>query len=237
MWTPFDRSNLDFTVAKRLYRGQRGRMYQRIHQHLENTPFPDLKVTRLARGLGSELIRILEVGAGSGEHLKFVNTDYDEYWMSDISNSGKDRLQQLLSENPNVQFKLSDVQHLDFPDDHFDRVIATCLLAHVDEPFRALLEIRRVLKVNGNFSLLLTTDPSITLRIFRRLLVRHHMKELGVPYETYIAVAHRNSFPLLRESVNNIFSDFDLRFVFYPTRVPLWNLSTHCVVHGRRKSS
>jgi len=49
----------------------------------------------------------------------------------------------------NISFAVADVYHLPFPDASFDAAVAHTLLVHLREPWRALEEIRRVLKPGG----------------------------------------------------------------------------------------
>lgn len=49
----------------------------------------------------------------------------------------------------NLAFEVGDVYELNFPDDTFDVVHAHQVLQHLDDPVRALREMRRVVKRNG----------------------------------------------------------------------------------------
>ena len=78
---------------------------------------------------------ILEVGANLGEHLTFVDSKFKRYVLSDYRDTG------YISKDPKVMFTSADVHKLPFEDAEFDRVIATCLLHHLDKPIDALFEI------------------------------------------------------------------------------------------------
>ena len=78
---------------------------------------------------------ILEIGAGRGEHLKFVKADYSKYVMTDISEWGKTEIEEIIKLDHRISFELANIEKLSFPDNTFDRVICTCVLIHVDEPF------------------------------------------------------------------------------------------------------
>lgn len=47
-----------------------------------------------------------------------------------------------------------DAQNMDFPDHHFDTVVATCVFCSVPDPIKGLKEIKRVCKRNGKIILL-----------------------------------------------------------------------------------
>lgn len=49
----------------------------------------------------------------------------------------------------NVSFENADAYDLPFPDASFERVLATQVLLHLDEPWRAVAEMRRVLTPGG----------------------------------------------------------------------------------------
>lgn len=49
----------------------------------------------------------------------------------------------------NVRFASGDIYHLDYADDSFDAVFCHNVLEHQDDPLKALLEMRRVLKPDG----------------------------------------------------------------------------------------
>lgn len=50
---------------------------------------------------------------------------------------------------PNVRFEVGDAYRLPFPDHSFDAVFAHAVLMHLREPVRALVEMRRVLRLGG----------------------------------------------------------------------------------------
>ena len=53
-----------------------------------------------------------------------------------------------------VELRLGDAQALDFPDDHFDIVVATLLLSSIPDAQRAAAEARRVLRPDGQLLVL-----------------------------------------------------------------------------------
>ena len=69
----------------------------------------------------------------------------------DIEPSMVDRASALGREHglSNVRFQVANVFQLPFPEGSFDAVFAHALLQHLDQPLRALKEMRRVLKSDG----------------------------------------------------------------------------------------
>jgi ubiquinone/menaquinone biosynthesis C-methylase UbiE len=98
--------------------------------------------------------KVLEVGAGSGEHLEFINHGFETLVISDLTlpippGHILDKVKQHTDNGRIIEFKSENVENLSYSNSEFDRVIATCLLHHVEKPHDALLEIRRVTKNGG----------------------------------------------------------------------------------------
>lgn len=110
---------------------------------------------------------ILEVGVGTGKNLEYyhpeakvVGIDFSEK-MLEIA---KKRL--IKSGKKNITLKQMNVEDLEFKDDSFDYVIATCVFCSVPNPVKGLKEIRRVLKPKGKLILIehvLSKNPLIAL--------------------------------------------------------------------------
>ena len=174
---------------------------------------------------------ILEIGTGRGEHFNFVRNDFKEYVLSDISSWGRSEIEEILKTDVRTSFKLENIESLTFSDNTFDRVIVSCVLIHVDQPFLALEELKRVTKKGGVISLYIAADPGIVLRSMRHLVSKRKMKDLEVPYSVINALSHRNSAPGLILIAKHVFSDSRLRVSYYPFRIKSWNLSTHMIVN------
>ena len=99
----------------------------------------------LERNLGYILssAKILEVGGNLGEHSKFVTHEYESYLVTDK------RLVNAKPINKLVNFEVANVEDLPYQDSSFDRVLSTCLLHHLEDPEKGLLEMRRVVKTMG----------------------------------------------------------------------------------------
>ena len=151
--------------------------------------------------------------------------------MTDVSDWGLTEILKISKSDPRVTFESQDIQALTYPDDTFDRVITSCVLAHVDEPYESFLEVRRVTKNEGTCSFLVSADPGWLLRMIRTVLTKPKMKELEVPYLLMNAVSHRNSAHSVLEIAKHIFREDDLEIKYFPFLVKSWNLSTHIIVN------
>jgi ubiquinone/menaquinone biosynthesis C-methylase UbiE len=72
----------------------------------------------------------------------------------DVSATLIARAQQLAAADAaNVSFRVGDAYDLPFPDASFDRVVASQVLLHLAEPWRAVAQLRRVLAPGGLLSI------------------------------------------------------------------------------------
>jgi phosphatidylethanolamine/phosphatidyl-N-methylethanolamine N-methyltransferase len=99
--------------------------------------------------------RVLEVGVGTGLNLPLYPSDCDVTGI-DISKEmlrkAEERVKTLSVKNINLM--VMDGSKLDFPNDSFDRVIATYVISAVPDPVKTLLEMRRVCKPSGHLVIL-----------------------------------------------------------------------------------
>lgn len=114
------------------------------------------RITRMGRDRAVETIntrrgRVLEVGVGTGlslsrygPHLEVTGIDYSE----DMLQVARKRVE---SENLTQvrELRQMDAQALDFPNGHFDTVVAMYLVSVVPNPERVMAEIARVCKPGG----------------------------------------------------------------------------------------
>lgn len=103
-----------------------------------------------AQGRGN----VLEVGVGTGKNLpyypvgaKVIAVDIAEQMLA----VARQRAYDLGVE---VDLREGDIQCLDFPDDSFDTVVATCVFCSVPDPLLGLREVERVVKPDGQILLL-----------------------------------------------------------------------------------
>lgn len=104
-------------------------------------------VAEVNKGTG----RVLEVGAGTGLslpdyawHLQVTGIDYSDEMLARARERVADRGLHNVTE-----LRQMDARTLDFPDGHFDWVVAMYLVSVVPEPERVMAEIARVCKPGG----------------------------------------------------------------------------------------
>jgi len=157
---------------------------------------------------------ILEVGAGKGQHLNFVKCQFDKYFQTDI------RVNSVNTPNSDIKtfWIKADAQDLtQFRDGLFERTIATCLVAHLSDPEKALKEWRRVTSKNsGVVSIYLPCEPSFLLRLAQSLSTRRKATKLGVDYLTMHYREHRNHYFYVKALINEIFQNDKIKVISFP---------------------
>jgi len=172
--------------------------------------------------------KIIEVGAGQGEHVKFV-TEFSEYFVTDINLSRLDKTE--LGKINGIKIKKVNAEQTNFNDNTFDRLISTCLLSHLRNPEKAIQEWRRIVKHGGHISIYISADPSLALRIFRKLTTRRRAKKLGFDgYELFIAREHKNSAQSLIEICKYNFRMDEMKIFYKPFNIKSWYLNFICIV-------
>jgi len=135
--------------------------------------------------------RTLEIGSGLGAHLSYENLKEQEYVALDIR---PEMAEMIRSKFPGVQTVTGDCQkRIDFPNHYFDRVLAIHVLEHLPDLPSALLEVKRVLKPDGTFCIMIPCDPGFAYSIARNISARPFFEKLfHQSYDWLINVEHIN---------------------------------------------
>lgn len=95
--------------------------------------------------------RVLEVGAGTGLNLEHYPEGVAELVLVEPEPAMVRKLEERLRElGRTTQTVEASAEALPFPDSSFDTVVCTLVLCSVDDPSRALDELRRVLRPEGS---------------------------------------------------------------------------------------
>lgn len=183
----------------------------------------------------NEGFKILELGCGEGEHFDFVTNDFSHYLATDLDAHRLERIRPKLSENSSIT--ACDAEKLPFEDQSFDRVIATCLLAHLVDPEGALREWRRVTKIGGSLTIYIPCEPGFSLRLFRKMFSAPKARKLGFEgFNLYIARDHRNDAFRLLNIAAEVFHSDSLKYVFRPFFIRSWYLNLFGILQVKRTS-
>ena len=161
--------------------------------------------------------RTLEIGAGTGDHLKCENHAEQEYYALELR---PNLAEQIRKDFPQIHTIVGDCElRLDVPDASLDRVIAIHVLEHLGNLPAALDEIRRKLTADGNFSVVIPCEGGTAYSLGRRVSSqRIFEKRYQRSYDWLIAYEHINR-------ADEIIAELDKRFAirnrkFWPLGLP-----------------
>ena len=180
---------------------------------------------------------VLEVGAGTGEHLPFVLHDFDSYTVSDLDPRAlavarRKALQANLERLPRLSFVAQGAAALAQPDASVDRLIAAHVLEHLERPHEVIKLWRNALRPGGVLSVLLPTDPGFAWRLGRCLGPRRQALAKGLPYDYIMAREHINAcYPLLA-LLRHYFPRH--RVAWWPFGIPSTDLNLFVAIHAER---
>lgn len=179
----------------------------------------------------------VEVGAGRFEHYPFVRHARSRYVATDIRIPvGNPTLDELSAgRHPaGLEFVKMDAMELSFATGSVDRIVASCLLIHLPDPYAAVREWQRVCRPDGVIDMLVPCDPGLVSRAFRRGVSQRIARQHGVDPAEYAlvnAIEHMSPFSrvltLARAAVE---PGRTLRVDYFP--LPLlrsWNLNAFAI--------
>jgi len=175
---------------------------------------------------------VLEIGAGTGQHLGFVRHTFDQYVLSDLDAKTLEVAKRKLNDKfgSRLLYETQSGEGLSYADNSFDRLIATHVLEHIYQPHLALKEWVRVVKRGGVLSILIPTDPGIAWRIGRHLGPRKNAIAQGIAYDYVMAREHVNSCNNLIALLRHYFPE--LTEAWWPLPIPSIDLNLFYVCHA-----
>lgn len=180
----------------------------------------------------SKFSRVLEVGAGTGEHIPFVRHRFDEYILSDLDQNTLEVARKKLGKlhDSKLRFEVQAGNNLKYEDSTFDRLIAVHVLEHISQPHLVLKEWLRVLKHGGILSILIPTDPGLAWRLGRHLGPRRQAIEKGIAYDYIMAREHVNPSTNLIALLRHYFPH--PKEAWWPIPVPSTDLNLFFAFHA-----
>jgi len=172
---------------------------------------------------------ILEIGGGSGEHLSHVKSAPSELYASIDLRDTKVDVESLNIDaelKSVLRFDVGDVQALPYESQIFDRVLGTCVLHHIRDPFAALQEVRRVARTGAEICFVLPTDPGIMNRLIKKFVTFPKLRRLSsYPPELFYALDHQNHVESLIQMFKYVFRKDQVSICYSPFRFRSWNLN------------
>jgi ubiquinone/menaquinone biosynthesis C-methylase UbiE len=121
-------------------------LYDRMNRRGEEQTMGRLRSERLANARG----RTLEIGAGTGANVSYYPDDIDELILAEPFEPMRRRLERKLRESGSAASALdASAEALPLDDESVDTVVSTLVLCTVDFQDRALAEVARVLRPEG----------------------------------------------------------------------------------------
>ena len=168
--------------------------------------------------------KILELGSSGYWHLQFVNCTFGEYHVTDlkkIENPKKGNL------HPNVVTRILDATDLSLEkSNEYDRVIAKCLVLHLDNLQETLTSWRRVTRDEGFISIYVHCEPGFLLRLTRTIIQIPKAKKLRA-YNHYDLVydEHKLNFLHVKHSIKRVFQNDEIKEKYFPFKYGSWNFN------------
>jgi len=196
-----------------------GKLWRYIHRSID---LPFINMPKL---------KIIEVGSGNGQHFNLTRLQTFEYLEVDLRMATNSRLDSQKGDLLGRKFVIGDaVQLTEITDDYFDGLIATCLLAHLNDIELALQNWRRVVRPGGILSIYIPNEPGLLLRFSRFLTTKRKITKSGYNHEYIHWREHRNHYPAMRSSIKHVFENDVISFKSFPSSFLGWNLGLYTLV-------
>lgn len=165
--------------------------------------------------------RTLEIGAGLGEHLAYERLEPAQRAAYVALELRPNMATELSRRHPDVETRVGDCQrHLDFPDGHFDRIVAVHVLEHLPDLPAAVRELRRVCDPRrGVLQIVIPCEGGLAYSLARRISAqRIFERRYKQPYRWFIEREHVNRPDEILEELRPSFAV--THRAFFPLPVP-----------------
>ena len=143
----------------------------------------------------ANFLRTLEIGAGLGGHIPYEKLSPEQERNYHALELRENMAEKIRARFPNVQSCVGDCQQrLNFPDGHFDRIVAVHVLEHLPDLPATVREMHRLCDpVRGVASVVIPCEGGFAYGLARRISAqRIFEKRYGQPYRWFIEREHIN---------------------------------------------
>lgn len=176
-----------------------GRVYKSVYRFMERP--------HRRGGVSS----IMEVGAGSGNYRTETNPNFSRYVELDLREIPQRK------KIPFVERTAGNAQDLSrFSDGEFERLIATCVLVHLDNPLQALREWRRVVRRGGSLTIYVPPEAGLLVRWVRKLVTWRAPSAAGLDARRIASLQHKFSYFYLEAIIQEVFEGDSVRRRTFP---------------------
>ena len=181
---------------------------------------------------------VLELGATNYKHVEYVKHKFGKYILTDIKPfEPLQRVEQYrtngLSLFESVYFEVTDAQDLTkYETDSIDRLIATCLILHLDRPKETLEQWRRVVRKSGGvLTFYVHCEPGALLRLMRFLSTHIKGRLKGWNHLALVYLEHKNHYLAVKYAVREVFAKDKVEISSFPFPGLSWNLNIWRIYH------
>ena len=193
--------------------------YDQVYPKIWNDNFA-LGVAEKIMEVSSPVMQIntLEIGGGSGEHLRFVKNFPEKNYVSlDPRTLDKEFLLKMSRRYKRVRFVQGSVEDIPFANDYFDHIKSMCVLAHVDRLLISISELRRVSANNCRIIILMPTDPGLLNLLIKKLFTYPRINRISkFPAGLIYSLDHKNSHNNILEVLKFVFSEDYIKISYLP---------------------
>jgi len=161
----------------------------------------------------------LDAGCGDGHHFTHVSSG------KHIGiDSCAEFLQVARKRYPSAPLMRGDVCNLPFRTGAFDRVVSMYLFEHLRNLPQVLLELRRVLKSNGELMVGVPAEGGLFYTLGRWFFMGRRMKKLfNIDYSHFMKIEHCNTYNEIKEELSSHFNVREIRYL--PFLIPNMHLN------------
>ncbi|MDC1476157.1 class I SAM-dependent methyltransferase [Pelagibacteraceae bacterium] len=200
-----------------LYTGFHGFLMRYCHRQLEcKLPNKNFK-------------KILEIGAGSEPHYKYIDNKNFSYFILEKVKYKKNN-----KNKSKIFYKYYDGKKIPFKANTFDRIILSHTLEHIPSPESFINDTMKVLKKGGVLSISLPADPGIFYRLCRTFnkvfAFNRKLKISALEYDYSNAIEHINSIYNLVNIIRHNYKN-KIKESFLPFKIKIIDINLFYNVH------